>query len=337
MDDMITDLVARLFRDHRGRPGAAVPFDPQLWAAVAEMGLPLALVPEDAGGFGLDPVAATAILTVAAEQAIGLPLGETMLANLLLTSAGLAPAAGPLAVVALAGADCPAGTVLPRVPHGRDLAGVVAVGADWLALVSGPFTHQPGTNLAGEPRDNLTTTCAPEQRGVHRLDAAVLAALPAVLTAAQMAGAARAVLALAVDYANTRVQFGRPIGKQQAIQHHLAVIASEVAATTAGAEMAAGAIAARGSDPAGFVRLAAAAKIRAGEAAGRIAALAHQVHGAIGFTREYELQLFTRRLWAWRDENGSEAVWAEILGRELCAGGADALWPTLTRPIGAVA
>jgi alkylation response protein AidB-like acyl-CoA dehydrogenase len=80
------------------------------------------------------------------------------------------------------------------------------------------------------------------------------------------------------------------------------------------------------------VRLApiAAAKTFAGEAAGAGAAIAHQMHGAIGFSREYALQLRTRRLWSWRDEHGNEAEWSAWLGTMLCTRGADALWAAIT-------
>ena len=74
---------------------------------------------------------------------------------------------------------------------------------------------------------------------------------------------------------------------------------------------------------------AASAKIRVGEAAGEGAAIAHQVLGAIGFTREHVLHRYTRRLWTWRDDFGSESVWAVKLGNLVAAKGADALWPML--------
>jgi acyl-CoA dehydrogenase len=74
----------------------------------------------------------------------------------------------------------------------------------------------------------------------------------------------------------------------------------------------------------------AAAKIRVGEAAGEGAAIAHQVLGAIGFTREHVLHRYTRRLWAWRDDFGSESQWAVKLGQLVAARGADALWPMLS-------
>lgn len=136
--------------------------------------------------------------------------------------------------------------------------------------------------------------------------------LAAVVTAAQIAGALERVLELSIAFANQRVQFGRPIGKFQAIQHQLAVMAEQVSAARLAAQ-----IGCRGSD-AGLVpdRLrAAVAKSRASEAAGIVAPMAHAIHGAIGITAELDLQLCTRRLHAWRLEHGSELAWNRVLGQ----------------------
>jgi acyl-CoA dehydrogenase len=124
------------------------------------------------------------------------------------------------------------------------------------------------------------------------------------------------------------VQFGRPIGKLQAVQQQLALAAAEVAAAGAATEAAA-----RAADTDGVLgaRFAiAAAKARASQAAGEVARITHQVHGAIGFTREHHLRLVTTRLWAWRDEDGSEAEWNEVVGAMALEAGADGLWPLIT-------
>ncbi len=70
----------------------------------------------------------------------------------------------------------------------------------------------------------------------------------------------------------------------------------------------------------------ASAKIRAGEAATRAAEIAHQVHGAIGYTEEHQLHRFTLRLWAWRDEFGSETEWASWVGAAVARIGGEGLW-----------
>jgi alkylation response protein AidB-like acyl-CoA dehydrogenase len=140
-----------------------------------------------------------------------------------------------------------------------------------------------------------------------------------------MAGALAHITAISVQYAQDRVQFGRPIGKFQAVQQNLAVLAGQTAAASAAADLGAEAVA-------NGIRMLpiAAAKSRTGEAAGQGAAIAHQVHGAIGFTYEHSLHFFTKRLWSWRDEFGNEAEWNLYVGRHMAKAGADRLWAEIT-------
>jgi len=132
---------------------------------------------------------------------------------------------------------------------------------------------------------------------------------------------------LSTRYANDRVQFGQPIAKFQAIQQQLALLAEQAAAALVAVESAVSAVAAGRPSAALAVAV---AKIRTGEAAGKVAEIAHQVHGAIGFTHEHSLHRLTRRLWSWRDEFGTESRWSQELGREVMSAGANTLWPTIT-------
>lgn len=149
--------------------------------------------------------------------------------------------------------------------------------------------------------------------------------LRATLRAAQMAGAAGAVLDMAVRYAGERVQFGRPIARFQAIRNQIARLAAEAAATDCAARAAFAALAKGGSDAPAAI-----AKLTANRAAAVAIAVGHQVHGAIRFTLEYPLLLYTRRLMAWRSEFESDAVWAGELGAEALALG-QALWAWMPR------
>ena len=149
----------------------------------------------------------------------------------------------------------------------------------------------------------------------------------ALFRAAQMAGAMEAALELSTRYANDRIQFGRPIARFQVIQQQLALLAEQTAAASVAVESAAIAVAA--DRPLSALAVAA-AKIRAGEAAGKVAEIAHQVHGAIGFTHEHSLHRLTRRLWTWRDEFGTESYWSRELGKTVMTAGAEALWPAIT-------
>ncbi len=296
-----------------------------LWAKIEELGLPLAAVPEDLGGTGANWTDIFVVIRACGAAAAPAPLPEAILANSLLAAAGLQPPeSGPI-VFAAGSADAP----LADVPWGRH--------AQWLALHdtrSGRIALHAlaearivlGDNVAGEPRD--TVTLAP---GSLVADAPSSAATDAVmlggamLRSAQMAGALGRLTELSADYANERVQFGRPIGKFQAVQQQLAVLATQAAAAVAASE-AAFLMAAPNAD---FLTTAS-AKTVAGEAAGKGAAIAHAVFGAIGFTHEHSLHFLTRRLWAWRAEYGSDAFWAEQLGRTLAARGDEGLWPLVT-------
>jgi alkylation response protein AidB-like acyl-CoA dehydrogenase len=150
-------------------------------------------------------------------------------------------------------------------------------------------------------------------------------ALMAFARTAQIAGALDAALALSVGYVNERQQFGRPLGKFQAVQQSLAGFACEAAAANCAAVGAAQALE-RGD--AGFEI--AAAKLRANRAVEVGTTVAHQVHGAIGFTQEYGLHPLTRRLWQWRSEYGNDAYWSKRLGTMAVDAGADSFWPGLT-------
>ncbi|WP_269769590.1 acyl-CoA dehydrogenase family protein, partial [Neoroseomonas rubea] len=152
-------------------------------------------------------------------------------------------------------------------------------------------------------------------------------ALAALLRAGQMAGALAAALALAVDHANTRKQFGRPIGRFQAVQQQLALFAAESAAASVGAAAAARAADARGLSDAAFEI--GCAKVTAGEAAAQGAAIAHQVLAAMGITEEHALHHLTRRLWSWREEGGTERFWSARIGALLSQANAP-LWTFIT-------
>jgi acyl-CoA dehydrogenase len=138
-----------------------------------------------------------------------------------------------------------------------------------------------------------------------------------------MAGALERVLELTIEHVSTRVQFGRPLAKFQAIQQELAKLAGEVAAASAAADQAADAYA----DGGDLTFAVAVARARMGEAAGKANAIAHQLHGAIGFTREHALHRLTTALWAWRDEFGTQRYWTLMIGQRAFAAGREGYWP----------
>jgi len=339
---LLHDSAHRLFASLDERDVVAVEqghWPNETWGKVADAGFPLAFVGEAAGGFGIAAAQAMTVLRVAAFHAAPVPLAETMLANRLLTEAGFPAATGPATIAS----TVPGRVVLERRGSGFRLRGHAA-GVSWgrhadiivllaaagerlsvVRLRRSVVEIEPHASLANLPADRVAVNSDIPDDDVRPAPAQwtqdTLRAAGAAVRTAEMAGALARVLELTVTYANERVQFGKPIGRQQAIQQQLAVLAGQVAACGGAADIAARA----------FARLdevaIAAAKVRAGEAASIAAPIAHQVHGAIGFTEEHRLRLFTRRLWAWRDEFGSERSWSRVLGRQAMAAGAERLWP----------
>nr|WP_283949856.1 acyl-CoA dehydrogenase [Limobrevibacterium gyesilva] len=340
---MLLETAERLFRDTVSPPVLAAAergeFPHAAWAALAQAGLHRALVPEGAGGFGVPVIEALGLLRVAGRHALPLPLAETMLAGWLLSGAGLAVPDGPLSVAASPtltlrrqGDRWNLHGAAPAVAWGRDAASLAVLadvdGQAFVALLpSGAWTAAPGQNIAREPRDaiGIDTLLPAGAVAASGIGPVQLWAAGAAMRCLMIAGALERITAMTVQYAQDRVQFGRPIGRFQAVQHNLAILASQTAAAIAAGDIAAEAVA-------DGIRLPAiaAAKARAGEAAGVGAGIAHQVHGALGFSYEHSLHFLTKRLWAWRDEYGGEAAWSLLLGQHLAAAGADRLWAEIT-------
>ena len=205
-------------------------------------------------------------------------------------------------------------------------------GRNWVAVMStAELALANGANLAGEPHDKCGVDRAQptEVRAVSdEFSPAAVGQRGALCRGAAMLGAARKAQELTLQYAADRKQFGKPLAQFQMIQSYLAQMAGELSA--ASAIFATALRAAERGARASRVE-AAAAKVRIGQAAHTITALAHQVHGAIGFTEEYSLQLWTRRLWAWREEFGNETDWARELGSAVIALGPDAYWERITQ------
>ncbi len=316
----------------------------EIWDAIERAGLPLALVPEARGGAGLPASDALRLIRRAGYHTLPVPLPETMLAAALWAETSGTLTQGALSL-APTGADHSIGIernargfVLrgraERIPWAAQVGHILlyardASGAGYLVLLqSSAAPPQRNRNLANEARDTLLLdNVAVSTEAVRPAPPACadgFLVFGALIRAQQMVGAMERCLDYALAYAMERQQFGRPIGKFQAVQHMLADAAGQYAAAAAAAELG---VEAFGN--AGFDFAVAIAKARVGEAAGKVAEVCHQVHGAIGFTQEHPLHFATRRLWSWRDEFGHETYWQERIGRVVCSAGGEALWPML--------
>ena len=307
----------------------------ELWQELEGMGICSALVSEEAGGAGLSWTDTEASLRTLGRHGSPAPIAETMLANWVLSRASLTAPEGPIAVSTelftlntdgtLSGSDrsvawLPSCEHLVVIAQRNDQAHVCLLNQD-------SYSTDSQETLSREPHSalRLDHVTPVEVAPVDGLASNGLKPYLATIRAIQISGALEQLLELSVEYGNTREQFGRPIGKFQAIQHSIATLASQTAAAQVAAMYACRQIDAGYAEKGAMV-----AKVRAGQSASAGAEIAHQVFGAIGFTDEHILHYFTRRLWQWRTEAGSEYWWAEQLGAKVIAAGGDALWPSIT-------
>ena len=317
MDDLFADAARQLLAD-LSTPDAVRAIEAggphqSLWQAIEDAGFADALVDEASGGAGLGLADVFGVLELCGSQALPVPLGETLLARGLLAAAGVPRPTGSI-VFAEAQDGLGGGVICPLVRNGRV--------ADHALVARGGTLRLLGlAHAQTAPADFALDAALHWAEGVWEAAPALpgsaqdLRTLQACVCAAQLAGALMAVFQRTLAYANERQQFGRPIGKFQAIQHQLSVMAEHAFAARMAAQIG---CRSRTATP---ERLnVAIAKARTSEAALEVAGLAHAIHGAIGFTAEFDLQLFTRRLHAWRQTAGSESYWHDVAGRTLLDG-----------------
>ncbi|MEV4019714.1 acyl-CoA dehydrogenase family protein [Nonomuraea angiospora] len=333
-DDLRAEIRAAVTAILDGRTSTG-DFDRALWKDLSEGGFHLVGVPEAAGGSGGTLGDLAVVADLVAFHAARVPVVETaFLAGWLLAGAGL-PMPGGLVVASLdearghwqGGALRLSGRL--RVPWARHADHVVTLARcgqeSVVAVIPKPVDLVTSENLAGEPRDALVLegVTADHAAAPPGLDATALLLRGALARSVQLAAAARAVLVSARHYVTEREQFGRPLARFQAVQQHLAALAAEVAAMQVSAEAA---VAAVEHEDSGAEVAVAAAKATTSAGARQVAAIGHQLHGALGYSSEHHLGAVTTRLWAWREEFGNESHWHDRLAAALHD---RAWWPLL--------
>lgn len=325
--NMLFEMADRLFGDlaERGDDPAGG------WRSIERLGLADLFRAEAEGGMAGSWCDAEPVFRLIGYHALSLPIGETMIARRLLSGAGEMPE-GAIAIGKGRGELSDAGNFTGDV---RALTGsavdawllavIESVDGDVCLLIDPGYAkdRRDAANVAGEPRATFAFDGVPARwaEGVSR--DAILQSM-AFLSTAQTAGALAACLERCIRYSQERSQFGRELRRFQAIQHQIALIAEEAAAIAAASASAAVAL-----DRGEAAFEVACAKLRANQATGACALIAHQVHGAIGITEEFDLHRFTNRLWAWRSEFGNDRFWAQRLGRHMLAAPSSP-WKTIT-------
>jgi len=310
-------------------------FAENLWQVLTETGLTAAGLGVDAGGSGGDLEDSLLVIREAAKFAAPVPLAEHFIAGLLLSEQGQSIESGPVTVASgkfVIADDLSLTGSADGVAFARWCAQVVLVaeGTDGLKLCRVPasdFDIAQKNSVAGEPRDAISVNSKVSAESVFSVDSQVperIRLMGAALRALMISGALESVLEMTVQYSTERLQFGRPISKFQAIQQQIAILAGEVAACQMASHFVVDS----------FSTLCemdiAMGKARIGEAVSICTDIAHQVHGAMGYTLEHSLNHRTRRLWSWREEYGNEREWQKLVGRHFAAQGADKLWDSMT-------
>ncbi|WP_043837627.1 acyl-CoA dehydrogenase family protein [Muricoccus aerilatus] len=298
--------------------------DPAVWGSMGSMGWIGLRLPEEAGGIGLGMAEACALQEELGRALVPEPLvpgalsarllaaaGDTALLpsllageNLVLTawqqSADSLEAPGdpeaPRLFIPMAAA---AGTVLLPVREGNGLALYAVEGTRATILKT-----QDGGHVG---------SLAPSLAGARRVAADVSAAMDLALdeaalgTAAYLLGLMERCFEMTLDYLRARQQFGKALGSFQALQHRAADLKIQIVLTRASVE---GAAADLNAGAAGDARraLVSRAKARAAEAALRVTREAVQLHGAIGYTDEYDIGLFLRKAMVTANAFGSAAL-----------------------------
>jgi alkylation response protein AidB-like acyl-CoA dehydrogenase len=291
-----------------GEPG----FDRSHWRAMVDLGwvelapLETALVAEQ---LGRGPLPSPFVVCSALRSALPEVAAE-LSTDAVLTLAVMTPGQPhEWALPTVAGGDTLSGTFV-LVPYAASADVVIAVTSAGLVAVD---PASPGVALTrhdaigGDPVYRLECAAAPARSVPGSVEPALDHLAVGALACA--VGVAESALALTVQHAKDRHQFGRPIGTFQAVAHRCAEMRAEVDACRMLVYRAAWALD-RGD---GRELALASALAYANEALRRVAMHAHQVHGAVGFSTEHDLHLFTRRIKAYELTYGSTAWHQERL------------------------
>ena len=305
-----------------------------LWNDLEEQGLTKIVVKDKFNGTDLPFSFILPVIQMSNNFGIPLPFSETILCNYLLSESNINP---PNGIVTFATSSKNI-KIANNIISG-DLLSVPYLNlADNIILISeiNNIKHvillkntngniKAKKNFLAEPRFDLKISNC-EIIDFQPLNSKInFQNLGALVRSAQMIGAMEKILNLSIDYCSQRKQFGRALSKFQAIQHHISEMAVELSASSAALSSVE-----NSNDPDKIIQDIAILKIRAGIAAGKMIAISHQVHGAIGFTQEYELAYFTRNLNSWRNDFGNEVFWQNFIGRIFLEKNNQNLWEYLT-------
>ncbi|MDF3337535.1 acyl-CoA/acyl-ACP dehydrogenase [Mycolicibacterium septicum] len=334
VDPDLAAMMDGVFSDYRqtappASPGERIEYDRTLWQRLNSLGLVRLTGAEESGGSGAGWLEAAELLSAAVRHGVRIPLAEhDLLACWLLETLGR-PVDDAARTVYVAPRS---GESTKPVPWAADAERVVVLWptGDEYRLTefdTAELSVALGTNLIGEPRDTVSVDTA----GVsgHPVTTGLVDQLSrksAMIRAIQVCAALDRAVALSIEHVASRIQFGRPLAKFQAIQNLISDAAAESALARAATEAALHTAIGTDWQSAQLDFQIATARSCAGHAASVVTRNAHQVHGAIGTTHEHRLHEFTRAALAWRSEFGSVRFWDDQVAAAAVAAGGQQLW-----------
>lgn len=334
VDPDLVAMIDAVFADYqRSGPshstGGRAALDRTLWHRLDCLGLARLTGSDQSGGSGAGWHEAAVFLAAAARHGIRTPIGEhDLLACWLLEALGQ-PLGDAIRTVHLRGPDDGHGAPVPWAAEVDRIVVVWWTGDEYRVADVEPSTLSitEGANLIGEPRDTVRAELTTAGEPVSAALVGRLKRRSALMRSIQVCAALDRAVELSIEHVSARVQFGRPLAKFQAIQNLISDAAAEAALARAATEAALDVAVATDWDSAHLEFLIATARSCAGHAASVVTRNAHQVHGAIGTTREHRLHEFTRAALAWRSEYGSVRHWDEqISSAAATAAGTQGLW-----------
>ncbi|MEH3140547.1 MAG: acyl-CoA dehydrogenase family protein [Mycobacterium kyogaense] len=337
VDPELAAMIDGVLADHRATAapigaGERRRCDRNLWQQLDSLGLVRLTGAERDGGSGAGWAEAAELITAAVRHGVHLPLAEHDLLACWLIDEVSGPAEPTLHTLCQLAPG--ASTGLAPWAAEVDRLAVLWHGDDGHRLAQVDTADVQITrvaNMIGEPRDRVTVDVS-TLRGVAVPPevVAVVARRAAMLRALQVCAALDHAVALSIEHAASRVQFGRPIAKFQAIQNLIADAAAEAALARTASQAALQTAIDSNWAAACLDFQIAVARSCAGQAALVVTRNAHQVHGAMGTTFEHCLHEYTRSALAWRSEFGSARFWDLQVAAQASASGRSGLWEIIT-------
>lgn len=350
-ETLLSDTVERILRNYAldiELPEKPIGARQEIAEAIAALGLHQGLIPEGLGGAGMSLIDLASIGTLTGKYNTNIPIIETAVANWLLSSSGIQVSRpwltfGPTCTAAQLSFD---GQFVSGHVHGVPLpvesTGMVMLsdlnGVNYTVLVDrtsvdivpaetlndGPivdiyFSRSPCVAFGPTPA-NLATT-APMLIG-------------STIYSLKVIGALREIMQLTLQYIQEREAFGRHLSQFQVVQHEAVRLAEEVTIADSTTTSAVDALSTwmdgnLAFDSVELLLEICAAKVRVSDAAMTVCSIAHQLHGAIGFTHEFKLSHLTLSALSWIEAYGTPEGLARSLGKRIIEHGPNQLWPLL--------